>query len=146
MRYVALGQRIKQLYRKKTLLMPLKRISQSDLAALRPLERALKHACQSHANDKAEEVLKEIHLVLTKYGARHPRLLEARLWYFESLLDSNHTAVAESGFVSVREKSPRGGRLRIEATFLLAVALLRQKKLFEAKEHFRTLSNTFETH
>lgn len=77
--------------------------------------------------------------MLTDYGVRHPRMLECRLWYFESVLDSNHAAVAESGFVSISQKAAAGSRLRIEARFLLAVALLRQRKIAEAKAHFRSV-------
>ncbi|MFZ1220227.1 MAG: hypothetical protein WAO00_13110 [Chthoniobacterales bacterium] len=119
--------------------MAVKPISRSHLASLRPLERTLKDACTRHDIVQAEATLKEIHALLADYGVKHPRMLEARLWYFESLLDSNHVSVAESGFVSIREKSPVGGRLRIEATFLLSVALLRQRKTSDAKAHFRSV-------
>lgn len=119
--------------------MGVKPISRNHLAALRPLERTLKQACSQHDGVQAESALKEIHALLAGYGVRHPRMLEARLWYFESLLDTNHVAVAESGFISIREKARAGGRLRIEATFLLSVALLRQKKISEAKANFRSV-------
>ena len=108
--------------------MALKRISKAHLEALRPFERALKNACRRGDGKEAETTLRQIHLLLADYGPKHPRLLEARLWYFESLLDSSHIGVAESGFVSIRSKASPGTRLHLEATFLLAVCLLRRKK------------------
>lgn len=120
--------------------MAQRKISPTDLALLRPLEKELKLACQRHDAAAAEMAMKKIQKLLTSYGDTHARLLEARLWYFEGVLDAGQVSVAESGFIGIRAKANSGTRLHLEATFLLGVCLLRQKKpvkVIEAKEHFR---------
>jgi hypothetical protein len=112
-------------------------ISPAHLSDLRPLEQELRLACKHGADDSAATALKKIQSLLKEYGPAHPRLLEARLWYFECLLNRDHVAVAESGFTGIRAKANRDTRLHLEATFLLGVCLLRQRHKDKAKEHFR---------
>jgi|SRR5882724_917532 len=113
-------------------------INIGDREKLRGLERRLKTATSHGRMSVAEEVLKEICQIFAVQNA-HPRLLEAKLWYFEALLDNNHPASAESGFVGIRQKAKKNTRLNLEATFLEGVCLLRQKKIEQAKKLFRAV-------
>jgi hypothetical protein len=111
-------------------------ISSEVLARLRPLEKQLKFAQKCGSVEDAELAMQEIQNLLKSYKDHH-RLLECKLWYFETLLDANHTAVAESGFVSIRRKAARNTRLYLESTFFLSVCFLRQKRINEAKPLFK---------
>lgn len=111
-------------------------IRPEHLEELRPLEEKLKRAQNTGCVSEAEEAMKAIQRLLNPYGNHH-RLLECRLWYFETLLDANQTAFAESGFSGIRQKTNRRTRLYLEATFFLAVCYLRQKKIPLAKTFIR---------
>lgn len=103
------------------------------LEKIRPLEKRLKAACSRGALEDAEGLMKALQLALEKYGPSHPRLLEARLWYFECVLDTNHPTTAQAGFVGIRAKAGKGTRLYREATFFLAITKLRRKEVAESK-------------
>jgi hypothetical protein len=78
-----------------------------------------------------------IQKLLTPYGSNHHRLLECRLWYFESQFDANHISNAESGFQGIATRARDGTRLFLEASFFLGLCYLRQKRTPEAKKKFR---------
>jgi len=107
-----------------------------DLKRLLVLEKQLRRAAQGCNSDQAEQVMKDIKRLLAPYGDHH-RLFECKLWYFEALLHTNHLAMAESGFLGIRKKSGIGTRLAAEASFLLGICYLRQKKTELAKGQFR---------
>ena len=65
--------------------------------------------------------------------------MECRLWYFEGLLNDNQLTIAESGFHGIHKRASKNTRLYIEASHFLAVCLLRQKKVKEAKVLFREI-------
>ncbi len=111
-------------------------LSTDELRRFRILLANLKRAASFGRITEAEEVLKDIIRLFEKRYA-HPKLLEAKLWYFECLLDNNHASSAESGFIGIRRKANPNTLLHLEATFLGGVSLLRQKKIELAKQSFR---------
>lgn len=113
-------------------------INVGNLQKLHEFERRLKTAASHGQISIAEGVLKDICRLFADQNA-HPRLLEAKLWYFEALLDNNHPALAESGFVGICQKAKQNTRLHLEASFLKGVCLLRQKKIEQAKRIFRAV-------
>ena len=123
--------------------MSVQKIKSAHLEALHVPEKELAVACRLGAVDAAERELRVIQCLLASYGVAHPRLLESRLRYFECLLDTNDCYVAESGFVGIRGKAKQNTRLYLEATFLLALSLLRQNKLEKAKDHLQEVVKGF---
>lgn len=113
-----------------------KHLDEETLKKLRPLEFRIANAAQTGCVSEAENTMKEIQMLLSSYGNHH-RLLVCRLWYFETLLGANNAAVAESGFQGIIQKAGKNTRVHVEASFLLAVSLLRQKKTFAAKSLFK---------
>jgi hypothetical protein len=111
-------------------------IRPEHLKELHGLELKLKIAARVGNLPGAEEAMREIKTLLKSYGDHH-RLLECKLWFFETLLDANQPDVAESGFEGIRQKAGKGTRLYIEASFFLGICLLRQKKIAKAKELLR---------
>ena len=106
------------------------------LKKLRPLEKSLHAAAQAGEVERAIELATEIQALFV--GRRkHHRLLRAKLWAFEAALDANRVTYAESGFRGVRQLANAGTRLHLEASSLLAIVLLRQKKIPEAKRLIR---------
>jgi hypothetical protein len=116
-----------------------KAIQQEHLKQLRPLEAKLKQAVKLQDAPAAETVMQAIQNLLAPYGSGHHRLLECRLWYFESQFDANHIAVAESGFKGITSRAGAGSRLRLEASFFLGLCYLRQKQVAKAKIEFHVV-------
>lgn len=114
-----------------------KAIRPEHLKLLRPLEAELKQAVKLQEPQAAEAAMKAIQKLLTPYGVNHHRLLECRLWYFESEFDANHISNAESGFQGIATRARDGTRLSLEALFFLGLCYLRQKKTADAKTKFR---------
>src|SRR4051812_44161865 len=107
-------------------------IRPEHLKRLRPLEAKLKAAVRAGSVSNATALMHEIQDLLSPYG-HHSRLLECRLWYFESVLNANQVSIAESGFQGINKRANKGSRLYLESSFFVAVCLLRQKKVREAK-------------
>lgn len=105
-------------------------------SALGPLERALKKAVEEAEPEAAIEAAGRIQELFTD-DRRHPRLLRAKLWAYEACVDANRLAYAEAGLIGVRKLSGAKTRLHLEASGLLAVTLLRQKKVIESKKLIR---------
>jgi hypothetical protein len=114
-----------------------KAIQREHLRRLRPLETELKQAVKLQEPQVAEAAMKAIQELLTPYGTNHHRLLENRLWYFESQFDANHISHAESGFQGIATRARDGTRLSVEALFFLGLCYLRRKRIPEAKAKFR---------
>jgi hypothetical protein len=113
-----------------------KAILPEHLERLRPLEEKLRRAQSTGSVSDAKDAMRAIQQLLKPYGNHH-RLLECRLWYFETLLDANQTIIAESGFSGIRQKANKKTRLYLEATFFLSVCYLRQKQIQLAKTFLR---------
>ncbi len=120
-----------------------KAIRSEHLKLLRPLEAELKRAVKAQEAPAAEVAMKAIQQLLEPYGSSHHRLLECRLWYFESQFDANHLATAESGFQGITKRAREGSRLFLEASFFLALCHLRQKRTAEAKPLIRKVLARF---
>lgn len=116
------------------------KLSEAQLKALRPLEKKLKDAVRAASPENAVEVAGQIQ---TLFGSNrsHHRLLRAKLWAFEACLDANRINYASNGFIGVRKLSGNTTRLYLEASSLLAVCRLRQKKTNEAKKLVKEVIN-----
>lgn len=106
------------------------------LNELRPLEEALKKAVAQQEPEVAIEVATKIQRFFTNDRSHH-RLLRAKLWTYEACVDANRLAYAETGLIGVRKLSSSNTRLYLEASALLAITQLRQKKISEAKKLIR---------
>src|SRR5438105_10184784 len=116
--------------------MPIVKLSDAHLVALRPLEAELKRAVATSDPDAAIETVAKIQR-LFDFDRTHHRLLRAKLWAFESCVDANRLPYAERGLIGVRNLAGTTTRLSLEAGALLSVVLLRQKKTQEAKKVVR---------
>lgn len=103
------------------------------LDELRLLEKALKKAVAQQEPEAAIEIASQIQRFFV-HDRSHHRLLRAKLWAYEACVDVNRLTYAEPGLIGVRKLSNPNTRLYLEASALLAVAQLRQKKLSEAKK------------
>lgn len=103
---------------------------------LRPLEEALRKAVATQEPEAAIEAASQIQRFFT-HDRSHHRLLRAKLWAYEACVDANRLAYAEPGLIGVRKLSSPNTRLYLEASSLLAITQLRQKKLSEAKNLIR---------
>lgn len=117
-------------------IMPLKKLTQDQLAQLSPLETQLKRAVASAEAETAIELTGRIQ-VLFGTARSHHRLLRDKLWMFEACLDDNRLEYTESGLVGIRKLSNPATRIYLEASSLLAVCVLRQKRSPEAKKLIR---------
>lgn len=109
------------------------KLSEPFLEVLRPLERDLQKAVSQAELEKAIEIATKIQTLFGNDRSHH-RLLKAKLWAYEACVDANRLHYAESGLIGVRKISGSSTRLHLEASALLAVSLLRQKKSSEAKK------------
>lgn len=109
------------------------KLTDKQLEKLRPLEAQLKAAVRSASPEKAVEIAGQIQSLFANDRSHH-RLLRAKLWAFEACLDANRITYAQNGFIGVRKLSGKTTRLYLEASSLLAVCHLRNKKTTEAKK------------
>lgn len=107
-------------------------IEPSTLSKLRPLEKDLAACVEKGDLPEAKRITGRIVKLLEPYGDHH-RLLYAKLRCFETAVEANSIAWASSGLIGIRVKAAEGTRLYLEATALLAVCSLRDKKIEEAK-------------
>lgn len=108
------------------------KLTEWQLAEIKPLERELRKAVQQAESEVAVEIAGKIQN-LFPYDRKHHRLLRAKLWAYEACLDANRLTYAEAGLIGIRKLSEPNTRLYLEATSLLAVCLLRQKKTSDSK-------------
>lgn len=109
------------------------KLSKKMLLELRPLEEKLRKAV---AEQEAETAIEAATCIQALFGAdrSHHRLLRAKLWAYEACVDANRLTYAESGLIGIRKRSNSNTRLYLEASGLLAVTQLRQKKISDAKK------------
>jgi len=112
------------------------KLSEDLLEKLRPLENALQKAVAQQDSDRATELAGCIQ-DLFNGNRNHHRLLRAKLWAYEACVNDNRLTFAESGLIGVRKKANLNTRLYLEASGLLAVTYLRQKKIDDAKKLIR---------
>jgi hypothetical protein len=116
--------------------MSASKLPEDILRDLRPLEEALRKAVAAQEPEAAIEAAAQIQRFFT-HDRSHHRLLRAKLWAYEACVDANRLAYAEPGLIGVRKLASPNTRLFLEASALLAVTYLRQKKLGEAKKLIR---------
>jgi hypothetical protein len=109
------------------------KITEKKLLELRPLEEKLKKAVAEQEVEAAIEAATRIQAIFGTDRSHH-RLLRAKLWAYEACVDANRLSYAESGLIGVRKLSNSDTRLYLEASGLLAVTQLRQKKITAAKK------------
>lgn len=115
------------------LLMSNTKLTEWQLSEIRPLELELRKAVQQAESEVAIELAGKIQNLFS-CDRKHHRLLRAKLWAFEACLDANRLPYAESGLIGIRKLSEPNTRLYLEASSLLAVCFLRQKKIPESKK------------
>ena len=109
------------------------KLTENQLAALKPLEVELRKAVQQAESEEAIEIAGKIQALFPN-DRKHHRLLRAKLWAFEACLDANRLSYAERGLIGIRKLSESNTRLYLEASSLLAICLLRQKKIPASKD------------
>jgi len=109
------------------------KLTEWQLSEIKPLELELRKAVQQAEPEMAIEFAEKIQN-LFPYDRKHHRLLRAKLWAFEACLDANRLTYAEAGFIGIRKLSETNTRLYLEASSLLAICFLRQKKTSESKK------------
>lgn len=109
------------------------KLSDEQLRKLKPLEKRLQQAVREAESEQAVEIATEIQALFPN-DRSHQRLLQAKLWAFEACIDANRLTYAESGLIGVRKLANNNTRLYLEASSLLAVCLLRSKKIDESKK------------
>lgn len=108
---------------------PLTEIQKRRLASLEP---ALREAVYSADYKLAKVLVADIQDLLRATG-HETRLMRSKTWLFEAALNAGEVHTAEAGFHGIRKKTSEGTRVHLEATALLVVCLLRQRKLAEAE-------------
>jgi len=107
-----------------------------QLISMRRFEPQLREALKAENLSLAEDIMKKIQS-LFEGDRNHFRLLQAKNWYYEGVLEAGKLEDAKLGLEAVRKRAREGTRVFIEATALLAVCCLRLKKIDEAKKHLR---------
>lgn len=108
---------------------PLTEVQKSQLAALEP---ALRAAVYTADYKRAKIALADIQGILRTTG-HETRLMQSKNWFYEAALNAGELYTAEAGFRGICAKTAKNTRVHLEATALLVVCLLRQKKILEAE-------------
>lgn len=96
------------------------------------LEPALREAVYSADYKLAKVLVGDIQDLLRSTG-HETRLMRSKTWLFEAALNAGEVHIAEAGLHGIRKKTAEGTRVHLEATALLVVCLLRQRKIAEAE-------------
>jgi hypothetical protein len=107
-------------------------LTQAQKTRLSALEPALKDAVYAADYKRAKTLAADIQEVLRATG-HETRLMQSKNWIFEAALNAGEIFTAEAGFQGVCAKTDQYTRVHLEATALLAVCLIRQKKVSEAE-------------
>lgn len=108
---------------------PLTEIQKQRLSALEP---ALKAAVYAADYNRAKQFAADIQGILRATG-HETRLMQSKNWLFEAALNAGEVLTAEAGFRGIRSKTAKTTRVHLEATALLAVCLLRQRRINDAE-------------
>lgn len=107
-------------------------LTQTQKDRLAVLEPALRAAVYASDYERAKRIAADIQVLLRATG-HETRLMRSKSWLFEAALNAGELNTAELGFRGVRGKTAENTRVHLEATALLAVCLLRQKRVAEAE-------------
>lgn len=111
-------------------------LSEKQKATLAKNEGILRDACRIADLDAAERTIKRIQSAFL-HERSHFRVLRAKLWYYEAVLDSGNTSSALMGFEGIQARANKGTRIYLESSAFLGICHLRLKKVDEAKEYIR---------
>lgn len=81
---------------------------------------------------RAKQFVADIQSILRATG-HETRLMQSKNWLFEAALNAGEILTAEAGFRGIRAKTTKTTRVHLQATALLAVCLLRQKRVIDAE-------------
>jgi hypothetical protein len=107
------------------------KLTSEQLERLHLLEPRLRAAALHGDYESAQQLALDIQNILRLTG-HEARLQQAKAWAFEAAMEAGRLDIAEPGFIGIRRKVSPGSRLHLEATTLLAICYLRQKKLEKA--------------
>jgi hypothetical protein len=107
-------------------------LTEAQKTRLSILEPALKEAVYTANYKRAKVIATDIQELLRATG-HETRLMRSKNWLFEAALNAGEIHIAEAGFRGVRAKTAPNTKIHLEATALLAVCLLRQKKISDAE-------------
>lgn len=99
---------------------------------LQVLEPSLRAAALRGDYDAAKDLAIKIQNMLRPTG-HETRLMQSKAWLFEAAMEAGRFDVAEPGFIGIRGKTSPNTRIYLEATVLLAICYLRQRKLAQAE-------------
>jgi hypothetical protein len=108
------------------------KLTASQRDDLRVLEPALRTAALRGEYEEAKALALKIQERLRPTG-HETRLMQAKAWLFEAAMEAGRLDVAEPGFIGIRGKMSPDTRIYLEATVLLAICYLRQKRLAQAE-------------
>jgi hypothetical protein len=117
------------------------RLTPEQLQKLHQIEPLLRGAALSGDYEEAKRHALNIQNLLRASG-HEMRLMRAKLWLFEAALGAGDLNIALLGLIGVRQKTSKGTRLQLEATALLAICYVRQKKLSLAEPLVREVLNS----
>jgi hypothetical protein len=114
------------------------KLGSETLRRIKSVEDALREAVDQGDSKSAIHYAAEIQAIFGQDRTHH-RLLRAKLWALECCMenDAAKLAYAERGFIGIRALSSTSSKLYLEASGLLALSLIRQKKPDEAKPIIR---------
>jgi hypothetical protein len=104
--------------------------------ALSRNEDVLRDACRIGDLEAAEHAIKRIQAAFIE-DRSHFRILRAKLWYYEAVLDSGNASSALMGFEGIYARANKGTRIYLECSAFLGICHLRLKRVEKAKNHIR---------
>lgn len=116
-----------------------KKLSPHQLNMLRDLEPKLRAVVKANKLHEAEALIKRIQALFVN-DRDHHRVLVAKNWYYECLVENGRTEEAKAGLEVVRLRANENTRVFLEASSLLAVCCLRLQRIEEAKQLLRLVT------
>jgi len=115
-----------------------KKLTESQKRVLNKLEPELRQACQSADLASAKKAISLIQEAFIN-DRDHFRILRAKNWYFEALLNAGNTEAAARGFETIQLRARENTRIYLEAMTFLGICFLRLGRIDEAKQTFRVV-------
>ncbi len=115
-----------------------KKLTESQKKVLKKLEPELRQACQSADLASAKKAISLIQEAFIN-DRDHFRILRAKNWYFEALLDAGNTEAAARGFDTIQLRARENTRIYLEAMTFLCICFLRLGRIDSAKQTFRVV-------
>lgn len=112
--------------------MPTTRMRPEQTREMRRLEAKLRSNLATKDFEAAKRCVARITTILRSAG-HETRSLKYKNAYFEAVMEAGNLAKAIAAFKSLRARAPKGTRVRLESTTLLAIAYLRANQPSDAK-------------